>query len=82
MWIFRVTHAMAMQKVPTKEQLSALLSYTDGAATSNLRAYMQTTGCSLEGFFEKVKNSSKNKWKKVKVVDELYAARQGSMPLY
>ncbi len=23
-WIFRVTHAMAMQKVPTKEQLSAL----------------------------------------------------------
>jgi len=32
-WIFRVRHAMAMQKVPTKEQLSALLSYTDGAAT-------------------------------------------------
>ena len=78
MWIFRVTHAMAMQKVPEKEQLSALLSYTDGAATSNLRAYMQTTDCTLGGFFEKVQSSSKNKWKKVKVVDELYAARQGA----
>ena len=29
----------------------------------------------MEGFFEKMQNSSKNKWKKV--VDEQYAARQG-----
>jgi hypothetical protein len=41
MWIFSVTHSMAMQKVL-------------------------------------VKNSGRNKWKEVKVVDELYSLRQGN----